>query len=121
MLFAKQTCLRRAIFRRTAGLSLSRERVLLFWLSGSNDVLLEFHPFVFPPDPPQWQRGCLFRLSWLQVLKRMLRVTPDDSAGAFGEFGCIEHSGSLDKTQVPFDLYVKVCGVANTGIGRQDI
>lgn len=26
----------------------------------------------------------------------------------FGEFGCIQYSGSLDKTQVPFDLYVKV-------------
>ncbi|CAM9691793.1 unnamed protein product, partial [Hapterophycus canaliculatus] len=45
-----------------------------------------------------------------QVLKRILRITPDGSAGSigeFGEFGCIEHSGSLDKTRIPFDLYVK--------------
>eukprot|EP00903_Cladosiphon_okamuranus_P012301 g11533.t1 len=41
-----------------------------------------------------------------QVLKRKLRVAADDGE-SFGEFGCIHHSGTLDKTQVPFDLYVK--------------
>ena len=35
-------------------------------------------------------------------------MTADVGRQAFGEFGCIHHSGTLDKTQVPFDLYVKV-------------
>lgn len=47
-------------------------------------------------------------LSLLKVLKRALRVTPGDGMEEMGEFGCIQYSGSLDKTQVPFDLYVKV-------------
>eukprot|EP00752_Nemacystus_decipiens_P001489 g1463.t1 len=42
-----------------------------------------------------------------EVLKRKLRVTEDGGPESFGEFGCMHHSGMLDKTQVPFDLYVK--------------
>lgn len=41
----------------------------------------------------------------LKVLKRLLRVT-DESATEVS--GCIHHSGTLDKTLIPFDIYVKV-------------
>ncbi|CAB1114147.1 unnamed protein product [Ectocarpus sp. CCAP 1310/34] len=62
--------------------------------------------------------SCLVRISFVldprgpaqassetdKVLKRLLRVT-DESATEV--FGCIHHSGTLDKTLIPFDLYVK--------------
>lgn len=40
-------------------------------------------------------------------------VSADGGPESFGEFGCIQHSGTLDKTQVPFDLYVKVRALAS--------
>ena len=43
-----------------------------------------------------------------QVLKRLLRVPADGDRASFGQFGCLEHFGLLDKTQIPFDIYVKV-------------
>lgn len=45
---------------------------------------------------------------YYKVLKRKLRVIGDGGPESFAEFGCMHHSGTLDKTQVPFDIYVKV-------------
>ncbi|CAM9498935.1 unnamed protein product [Ectocarpus fasciculatus] len=39
-----------------------------------------------------------------EVLKRLLRVTDESATEGFG---CIHHSGTLDKTLIPFDLYIK--------------
>lgn len=43
-----------------------------------------------------------------QVLKQLLRIPPAAERESFGEFGCMTHSGVLDKTQILFDFHVKV-------------
>lgn len=45
----------------------------------------------------------------MKILKRKLRLPLDGGSESFGEFGCVRHSGTIEKTQVRFDLYVKVC------------
>lgn len=53
----------------------------------------------------------------MQALRQLLPISDltgsseekhEEARGSYGEFGCINHSGVLTKTQVPFDLYVKV-------------
>lgn len=45
------------------------------------------------------------------MLKRLLQVPHEFEDESFGDLGYIEHSGVLDKTQVTFDLIVKVRGL----------
>lgn len=42
------------------------------------------------------------------MLKRLLQVPQEVEDESFEDLGYIEHSGVLDKTQVTFDLVVKV-------------
>lgn len=42
------------------------------------------------------------------MLKRLLQVPQGGEEECFGDLGYIEHSGVLDKTEVAFDLIVKV-------------
>lgn len=42
------------------------------------------------------------------MLKQLLRIPPSAERESFGEFGCMTHSGVLDKTQILFDFHVKV-------------